>query len=292
MRRYIALFLALCLAFLLIGCSAEYDSASSESVYNTTAAEAPAMEEMGFDEGTMDYAAEESYSPESVEVERMIIKNANIDMATNDFDSALSGIRGKISELSGEVTGSDQWGSEEYSDRYITLTVRIPAENYQSFIDGVSEIGEVMGLHESSEDVTTQYIDLEARIESLEAQEDRLLELLEIAETVTEIMEIETHLSNVRYERESYTQQRLYLERQVSMSTIYISLQEQEQIIITERSFFSDIASSFVNGFFGLGDFLSGFMIFFVGAIPTLVLLGAIAAVVIVIIRKIRKKRK
>ncbi len=296
MKKLIALMFASTLALSLFGCSVSSEATAEPDMYY----EDSVTEEYY---GDADYAVEESFEGETAdmannagssvdEMERMVIKNAFVSLYTNTYDESYAAVKAKVGELGGEITGSDMWGSDENVDRYVSLTIRVPAERYDEFMTGVVNFGKVETVNESSEDVTTQYIDIQARITSLEEQEERLLELYDMATSVTEIMEIEAQLANVRYERESYTQQGLYLERQASMSTINLELHEEEQIIIRETGFFSSVAVSFFNGFDTLVDVLQGSVIGFVGFLPALILLAIIAAIIIAIIKISSRKRK
>ncbi len=289
-KKSLFLLLTVVVATVWASCSSssDYDSATTES-YEYSMEEAPAIDSIPSGE-LLDTTGSDSVS---VEDERMIIKNAYLDMKTNDFDTSLDNIKREVERYGGEITESNIWksGSDDYSRRNIDMVIRVPADNYSDLLNGVQNSATLESMNESSEDVTVQYIDITARIESLEAQEDRLVELLELAANVTEIMEIEYQLSNVRYERESYEQQRLYLERQVSLSTINLTLTEVETIIITDEGFFAGVAVSFIEGIDFLVSTLSYFITILAGMLPTLVFAGIILVIVMLILKATEPKR-
>ncbi len=292
MRKLSFLLLAIVVALLWVGCgssSSGYDSATTES-YEYAMEEAPEISEMPSN-ATADVVGEGSSDADADG--RMIIKTAFLGMLTEEFDASLANITDEVEKHGGEISDSSLWrnGSEADEHRVIELTIRVPSENYNELLSGVQNAATITSMNESSEDVTTEYIDLTARVEALEAQEERLVELIEQAENVTEIMEIEYQLSNVRYERESYEQQRLYLERQVSMSTINLTLTESRTIVITQQGFFADVANSFLQGVDFLIELLSSFVTIFATLLPTLVFAGVILVIVLAIYKATEPKR-
>ena len=104
--------------------------------------------------------------------------------------------------------------------------MRIPADSYRAFLEAVSGAANVLSVSESAEDITSEYIDVEARIASLENQRSRLNELADTAETTADLLEIESQLSDVQYQLESYTRQRSWMDDQVQYSTVDIRLSE------------------------------------------------------------------
>ena len=108
------------------------------------------------------------------------------------------------------------------------MTVRIPAQQLDAFLSSVSEVSNVISRNDSVSDVTLQYVDMESHKKALTAEQDRLLELLEQAESVEDIITIESRLSDVRYQIESMESQLRTLQNQVSYSTVYLDIQEVE----------------------------------------------------------------
>ena len=104
------------------------------------------------------------------------------------------------------------------------LTVRIPADRFDDFINALrSSSGSVVNVSVYSDNITKQYNDTVIEIEALNTQHQRLLQLLEKAETVEDIMTIESELTNVRYELESQESRLRVMDNQIDYSTIYLS---------------------------------------------------------------------
>ena len=91
--------------------------------------------------------------------------------------------------------------------RYADLTLRIPVEKLAEFTAAVNSLSNVVSSSRNTEDVTLQYVDTESRVKTLETERDRLLELMEQAETMSDLLEIESRLTEVRGELERYASQ-------------------------------------------------------------------------------------
>ena len=186
------------------GYSTEY---YSESAMDFEAAEAPAEEPAYTTEegggGVSSTSGIDSVAPTA----QKLIKTVSMNMETKEFDSLLENIRSKVEELGGYIESSDISGSSYYSmyeSRRGWMTIRIPSDKLDGFVTVVSELGNVTGKSESIEDITLEYVDVESHKKALETEQTRLLELLEQAESMEDILTIESRLSQVRYELQAY----------------------------------------------------------------------------------------
>ena len=238
---------------------------------------------------------------ESVEIkesQRKLIRNVNLDVETENFDALMSSVSEKTQALGGYIENSRVYNGSSYYDeqRNADLTLRIPAENLDTFLSAVSETCNVISQNESVEDVTLQYVDMKSRKEALETEQDRLLELLEQAETVEDIITIESRLSEVRYQLESMESQLRTLDNQVSYSTVYLYIQEVKRYTpVKERSTWEKIADGFVESLYDVGEGICDFFINLIVHIPYLVVWAVVIIVIVFVIRGFRsflKKRK
>lgn len=111
------------------------------------------------------------------------------------------------------------------SDReQATVTIRVPQDQFFLGMERIEALGKVRSRNVGSEDVSAQFIDLEARLKSTLREEGSLLSLLERANTVTEVLTIERELSRVRSDIERFQGQLNFLERRVDLATINVSL--------------------------------------------------------------------
>ena len=225
-----------------------------------------------------------------------LIKTVSLSMETKEFDPLLENIRSKVEELGGYIESSEISGSSYYSvqeNRYAWLTLRIPADKLEGFVTVVSELGNVTSKNESVEDITLQYVDVEGRKQALETEQARLLELLERAETMEDIIAIESRLSEVRYELQSYGSTLRTYDNQVNYSTVSIRISEVERVtpVIEKRTFLEEIQYRLSDNLYDIGQGIRNFVIWFISSLPYLIIWAAVIAVLVLVARKIIRKK-
>jgi len=201
--------------------------------------------------------------------ERMVIYNAYISLESSDIEGRLSKIRQLAQSYGGYVAGSSRssYGTQATAE----ISIRIPKDRFHAAVQEVETYGKVLDERTTSEDVTQQYIDLKARLENLQKQEQRLREILEVAKTVDEILRVESELGRVRGEIDSLQGQINYLEGNVEMSLISVSLIEPAPPFTPPGM---DWAETFETAIRGLFTIVRGLVILVVSLIP-LVVIGA-----------------
>jgi hypothetical protein len=227
-------------------------------------------------------AAETSYSDLTSTAEQKIIQRASLSIEVADFQTSSDAL-GQI------VERADGFISDSYS--YVTdtdrkrgeITIRVPSERFLAVIADLETLGTVTSQHISGEDVTEEYIDLQARLNNSERQEQRLREILELAETVEEILEVERELERVRGEIEQMTGRITYLENRIELATISVSLYEPEPI--TQSWGIRDTLRAAFAGFVAV---IRGLIIAVGYALPMLILLGLGWIVRSVVVRRKR----
>ena len=295
--RAMALGLAGMLLLAVTGCGGG-KSMSNEMAAGATADTAVSMQEEeaaaedNYDAGG---AASESGIDPVVNNGRKLIKTVRLEMQTKEFDALLDGVRKKIQETGGYIENSSVWGnSYNYSStRSSELTARIPAERLDEFVEVISGLGNVTYKSEGVEDVTLQYVDVESHQKALETEQERLLELLEKADNLEDLLTIESRLSEVRYELESYGSQKRILDNQIDYSTVYMTITEVERITeVGEKSFFEEISDRFGTNLYNVGRGLREFVISLIGALPILAVWAVFIGVIVLVIRKIFYRKK
>ena len=124
-------------------------------------------------------------------------------------------------------------------------------------------------------------------------EEARLLELLSQAETMTDLLEIEARLSEVRSELENYASQKRLYDNQIDYATIYIAIEEVQEYTPTEEpSLWERIRDGFKDNLEGVGEGLLDVLVWFIVSIPTLVVLAVVVLILVLIVRRIRRRRK
>lgn len=252
------------------------------------------MEEMAMDAALSEGAAEPSST--ALPQNRKWIITVYMDAETEDLDTAITGIDAHITGMGGYVEDQRVYNGSTYaSHRYrnANLTVRIPAEKVDEFTEKVAGIANVVSKEKNLEDITLSYTATESRMKALQTEEARLLELLAEAETMSDLLEIEARLTDVRYELESVTSQLRLYNNQVDFATIHLSLSEvQEYTPVEEPTFFERIRSTFSDALEGLGDGIVNITVFLVGNSPYLLVYGLIGAAIILPVRRTMRRRK
>ncbi len=227
---------------------------------------------------------------------RKLIKTVDLYAETENYDALLVSLESQIAELGGYVEYQYQYNGSNYSNydemRNAHLSVRIPANRLDEFVRKVGEQSNITNKEERVEDVTLQYVDLESRKKALVIEQDRLLELLEKAETVEDIITIEQRLSEVRYELENMESQLRTLNNRIDYSTIHINIEEVKRLTPTEeRSAWDRMKNGFVKSIYRIGDGIRNGFIWFVIHIPYLIVWLGVIAVVLAAVRVILKRK-
>ena len=297
MKKITAILVTLCmLAALLAGCG----GASKSTQAFDAAAAAPAeaangayydMESAKSEDGGLTGDTDSTVLPEG----RKWIITVNMSAETEDLDALMEALNGKISGLGGYVEDQDSYNGSMYSSRRYrsaSLTVRIPAERVDEFTEEMSGIANVVSTNLSREDITLSYVATESRVKALQTEEARLLELMEQAETMADLLEIESRLTDVRYELENRASQLRLYDNQVDYATIYLSIDEvQEYTPVEEPTVWERISGGFVSSIKGVGNGLLDLLVWVLAKSPYLVILGGVTVGVVVLVKK-RKARK
>lgn len=293
MKRIVSLLLVLLMLLALTGCGA-----SSDAMENVKAEEAP-MEapEAAVDQevGDVLYSTTEE-STSAAPTNQMLIKRVNIDAETEDLQALLPKITNKVAELGGYIESQELYNGSAYSSyrsRSVNMTVRIPADKLGEFTEQVQGASNVVNYSESAEDVTLQYVDTESHVKALEVEQERLLELLEQAKTMADLLEIEERLTDVRYELESYASRLRSLENKVNYATVYLYITQVKVYTEVEpQTVWQRIGSGFSENLRDIGEDLTDFFVWVVTYSPQLIFWAAVIFVAVVLIRRRGQKRR
>ncbi len=212
---------------------------------------------------------------------RKVIQNAEMTIETDKPNEGQQKI-GVIAEKHGgfvvvSESKHNEAASQNVASTEVNVVVRVPAQKFQATIDEIRAVGGRI-LHEKSsgQDVTEEYIDLEARIRTKKALEAQFLEIMKQAHRISDAMEVQTQLAEVRTEIERLEGRRRFLENQSALSTINITLHTPIQVVAAAtRGFFYDLKAAFGNGVdIGSGIFL-GVIQFVIVMIPVMLFIVA-----------------
>ncbi len=256
-----------------------------------------AEEDAAYEEGGAEAKAEEA--AENPQAGRKLITTMTLSAETEYFDDLMGNLERQVAELGGYIENSNQWnGSVDYygnrkSNRSASLTIRIPAEKLDGFVALMEENSNITNKSREVEDVTLAYVDLESHKKALLTEEERLLELLEMAETVEDLISIEDKLANVRYQLESMESQLRTYDNKINYSTVYLDIQEVERLTPPEDiTTWGRIKNGFSENLYGLGVDIENIFVGFVINIPYILAWLVVLALVLLIVLLLAKREK
>ncbi len=202
------------------------------------------------------------------DTERKIIQRASLRIEVKDFQSSSDAVIDIVERSNGFISDSHSYVTDTGRKRG-SITIRIPADRFIAVINEIACVGDVKSKDTSGKDVTEEYIDLTARLNNSERQEQRLLEILDMANNTKEVLEVEREIWRVRSEIERLTGRIKYLENRVELATVSVSLNEPEPI--THSWGIRDAIRSAFGGFVSV---VRGLIILVGYALPILILVG------------------
>ena len=242
-------------AYYEVAAAADYDYADAPAV----------VEEAIVEEGAVAV-------PEGA-VDRKLIKTVNISAETEAFDELVPQLQKRVEELGGYIESISVYDVGSYyvedtmqKQRCAQITARVPKEALDGFLAQVGEQTNVTSRSENVEDVTLQYVDLDSHKKVLLTEQERLLALMEQAESVEDIITIEGRLSEVRYQIESMESQLRTYDNKIDYSTVYLSIEEVRKYSAPQTAtVWERIGTGFMKSLenigFGIRDFAIGFVI-------------------------------
>lgn len=216
--------------------------------------------------------------------QRKVIKNGSLSLLVKEVEGITQQIQTLATDLGGFVSSSQVY--EIATDtKYGTVTIRVPANRFDEAVTKIKNLAiKVENEQVNASDVTEQFVDLEAQLKNLRAEEEQYLVIMKRAATVEDTLRVAQRLSDVRGRIESIQGQLQYLSRQVDMSTISVSLNAEADVEIFGirwRPLFV-IKQSFRNMLFGLTGYVDA-MIGFVLKLP-IIALWLVTLVVVAIV--------
>ena len=226
-----------------------------------------------------------------------------MSLQTTAFDETLAALEATVAEIGGFVESSSVSGNTRtYADgttavvdRWAYYTVRIPANQFKSFLSAAGDLGNVTNISRDAQNVTSQYTDYEARLESLNIQEERLLAMLEESGDLESLITLESRLSEVRYEIESIERNLRNLDQKLAYSTVNLDICEVEvytPVASAQRTFGEKLSDAFADGWNSFVGFCGDFVLWFASALPGLVLFAAVVAAAVLVILRIARRRE
>ena len=315
-KRILAILASACLAMLLLvgalaGCSAR----SAPQLFDAMAMETQTREEYTMAEADYDYSnlhvqnymamneekaaglggmsttITSGWSTTGGEQDgRFIIATASVTIQTKTYDAFSAALKAMLKAMGGYTNSYDEWNYD--SDRRASVVARVPSQKLDAFLDSLEENGTVTNRSVATADVTDEMIETGSKKEALKNEEAALLDILKKATTVEDIIRVQDRLSYVRADLQSYSQKLQSLQNRVNYSTVNIEVREVNRITTPSQKFSALASSGFLGSLRDIGSGLRNFALWFIGAIPYLVMLAVPAAILVWFIRRRRRNKR
>lgn len=302
MKKFLALTLALIMALMLFGCGASApkdtmasgDAAMDDMAMGFDGGGAPMehyKEEAEFQNGAYEeYSTTDSDNKLEEPLDAKMVYTANMDLQTLAFEQADADISALVKEMGGYFE-QRSLSNRSSGYRYAEYTVRVPAEKFNDFCSQMGTLCHLVYKNESADNITERYYDTESRLVTAQTKLERLQELLRRAESMEDIITIESAISETEWTIENLTGTLRTYDSLVGYSTVYMSLQEvyelsgQGQAPVT---FGDRLGESFLNGLRSIGRTAQNFAVWLA---YSWFWLAVIIVIVVVVIRIIRRRK-
>ena len=245
--------------------------------------------------GTLLAAAAKNYAASEETQAEKIIRTVSFTIRTQQYDDAYEKLSTLVPDYGGTVESLNVSGDQSAGSlRYASLTLRIPQERLDEFIAAAQDMGGMSSYSESSDDVSDSYYDVQSRLDTQKAKLARLLELMESAQTTSDLIEIENAISDAQYLIDSYTGQLNGYDSRVNKSYVYVSIRElsnSEAVGEENTPLGRRIANALKASLEAAGQAAQGCAVFLVAVLPWLAAAGAVTIIVRCIRKKIKKQR-
>lgn len=242
-------------------------------------------------EGEGEFVSENSSDIAPTSNEQMIIYTGFIDILVNHYDEVIVDLINKVNELNGFVVQSTEYQHHDNDNKYGEITVKIPNQHFHTFMNDVEASSiEVLSKTTEGNDVTEEYVDLQSRLQSKEAVEERLISFMNDAEKTEDLLKISNDLATVQEEIEQIKGRMNYLEHHVAFSTITVNIQEKQVIIPEIKSDQLNTMEHAQKLFMNTINFLlnagSKLIVFIIGFSPIIIPLVIVGVVVLLKFRR------
>ena len=212
---------------LLCGCGASANTSKGTASMPQESPEAAVEEEL------MDAVSQER--GEQPLRESKLIYRGELELETTEFDRATDSLQDLVSKCGGYVESSELHNYHG-NYRFASYRVRVPAERYREFFAGAGELCHLLWKNESTEDVTRAYYDVDGRLKTQETKLLRLQELMSMAESMEDIIAIESAISDTEYEIEALSGELRNYDDLVSYSSVELRIREVSQLSNTQEA--------------------------------------------------------
>ena len=290
-RKLLACFFAWIMLLSLAACGGSASN-SAKSASSTIAADSAPMETESayFDtNGSYDDGAD---SGGSVLEDQKIIYTGTLNLETTDFDGTAKAVTALADTLGGYLESSTV-GTGGRSYRWAEYTVRVPAAQFQSFLDQAGNLAHVTWQNTDLQNITETYYDTAGRLKTQQIKLERLQKLLAQAENMEDIITIESAISETEWNIEDLSGTLRHYDALVDFATITVSLQEVYKYSDTEElpeNFGDRLGSALSRGWHSFVDGMADFAVVLAYNWMWLILWAVIIAAAVAVVRKVRRR--
>ncbi len=304
-KKLLALIIILTLIFSFAACGKSKDELTTEdpgmlgydvAVYNNVQEAGGSISKAkSYDGEPAAYASKnESSTTGSLNIaytgNRKIVRNADLSLSTEKYSETIKAIETAVKNVSGYIESSNEDKYSEYTNLY--LTVRVPSDKLDEFLTAIDGTATVTSKSITSDDITNSYADTESHLAALKTEQETLLSLLEKANSLSEILEIEDRLTDVRSNIEYYQSMMNTYNDELSYSTVTMNIYEVSHEVETGDSFWANIVAGLKESLFDIGTGFKNFFTWIVINIPYFIIIAIVLIAAYVIIKKIMKKHR
>lgn len=226
--------------------------------------------------------------------EKKLVRTIDMTLKTSTFDKDCEALLALVQNSGGYVENVYRYGDNTRGEnRQAYYTLRIPTDKLDDFLGSAESLARLTSRNESTTDMTVQYSDTALRLQTQRDKMERLQQLLQKAETVSDLLEIETEIANTQYEIDSYETSLRQIDRQVDHTQVSVTLAEEspadtaaaEDVTLGQR-ILNGISASVK----GIGVFFQNMLVFIAMALPVIVPVTVLGVALALVLR--HKKRK
>lgn len=274
------------------------EAGGADSGYTTETGAASGQSEEGTDAGAGQTDSQSS--------NRKIVYTGNVSLQTLEYDDSAQSIHDKITKYGGFIESENTSNEDPYwyyrertgssarrVRRSLSITARIPAEKFDAFMKDLEKDGQVINTSVNAQNISVSYANHDASRKALEIEQDRLLKMMEKAETIEEMIAVEERLTQVERELGNEKTTLSAMDRDVNFSTIYINLEEvfEYSETVVETTYGERLKRAFGNAIDGFVEFWEDVLLFIVGTFPFLIMLAVIIFAAVKLVRRAHRRR-
>lgn len=297
-RKRLVLIVAVAGMLVLAGCTGANDIGDAEDdagdvaeddVAERDAAAEADDAETGF---TDEYAVADDGGTDSAALaaERQLIRTGELRITVEEYDAADQAVRSVADERDGFISETRRETVDRGDGEYTVgeLVVRVPSESFDATVSDLEAVGEVEASNTETEDVSDQLTDIEARLENLRAERDRLRELYEEANETSDVLAVQSELSDTQERIERLEARQASLQDQVALSTIRVELSEEPPEPDEPEAWYdTGVAAAFLESVSGVGTVLRATVVGAAYAAPYALAFGVPLVIIGVLARRI-----